>query len=260
MKTVQPREVDSFILRDTDPDFRVLDLSQDNPFINANTSYFHKSIGGYHAAKLKRYDELIESQFSKSTNHDVLDMLNAKYIIAADPKTQQISMQKNETAAGHAWFVKSVKFAKNADEEMQAISSFSPKDEAIVDERYKKMIGNDIAGFNPAATIELTSYSPDHMVYQTGSTSPQVAVFSEIYYDKGWKMLIDGVEKPYFRADYLLRAAEIPVGNHKVEFIFHPASYYTGEGISLAGSAILVLLLVAAVYTEHKKKSVIVKN
>ncbi|GAB2704492.1 YfhO family protein [Mucilaginibacter koreensis] len=260
-QTVPQREVDQFIMRDSDPDFRVLDLSQGDPFTNASTSYYHKSIGGYHAAKLKRYQELIENQFTKSTNQDVLDMLNTKYIITADPKTQQAGMRQNQTACGHAWFVKSVQFAKNADEEMQAISAFNPKEEAIVDQQYKNTVGKEVTAFNPTATIQLTSYSPDHLVYQTGATSNQIAIFSEIYYDKGWKMYIDGVEKPYFRADYVLRGAVIPVGNHKVEFIFHPASYYTGEGISLAGSAILVLLLIAVAYTENKKKqAVVVKN
>lgn len=256
----QEREVDQFIARDTDPDFRVFDLSTGDPFSNANTSYFHKSIGGYHAAKLKRYQELIENQFSKSINHDVLDMLNTKYIINVDPKTQSASMQANETACGHAWFVKSIKYAKNADEEMQAISSFDPKNEVIVDQRYKNIASSKPHPIDEAATIKLVSYSPDHMVYESGSQSEQTAVFSEIYYDKGWKMLIDGVEKPYFRADYVLRAANIPVGNHKIEFIFHPASYYTGEGISLASSILLVLVLGGAAYAESKNKAPLVKQ
>jgi hypothetical protein len=246
------REVDTFIKRDTDPDFRVLDMTG-NPFTNAYTSYFHKSIGGYHAAKLKRYQELIENQFTKSMNQDVLDMLNTKYIITADEKNQSAKMSANQTACGHAWFVKSVKYAKNADEEMIAISSFDPKNEAIVDQRYKSMIDNASHPIDEAATINLVSYNPDHLVYESGSKTDQTAVFSEIYYDKGWKMLIDGVEKPYFRADYVLRAAEIPVGNHKIEFIFHPTSYYAGEGISLASSIILVLVLGGAVYMENKK-------
>ncbi len=254
----QQREVDQFILRDTDPDFRVFDLSQGDPFSNANTSYFHKSIGGYHAAKLKRYQELIENQFSKSINQDVLDMLNTKYIINADPKTQAANMQANATACGHAWFIKNIKFAKNADEEMVAISSFDPKNEAIIDQQYKKLIDTKAHTLDPAATIKLVSYSPDHLVYETGSQSEQTAVFSEIYYDKGWKMLIDGEEKPYFRADYVLRAAQIPVGNHKVEFVFHPASYYTGEGISLAGSILLVLILGGALYMESRKQAPVI--
>jgi len=248
------RDVDQFILRDPDPDYRVLDLSMGSPFTNAYTSYFYKSIGGYHAAKLKRYDELIDNQFTKSTNHDVLDMLNTKYIITADQKTQAAGMQANETACGHAWFVKSVKFVDNADQEMQAISSFDPKNEAIVDKQYQGLIDGKTLAVDPSSTITLTSYEPEHLVYQTGSTTTQVAVFSEIYYKEGWKMLIDGQEQPYFRADYLLRAAVIPVGNHKIEFIFHPASYYVGEDISLAGSILLVVALGGAAYVENKKK------
>jgi hypothetical protein len=250
----QPRQVDQFIMRDPDPDYRVIDLSQGSPFTNASTSYFYKSVGGYHAAKLKRFDELIDMQFSKSLNQDVLDMLNTKYIITADPKSGEVGMKANETACGHAWFVKSVKYVDNADQEMQAITSFDPKNEAIVDKRYKSMLDGNALGVDPNATITLTHYAPDTLKYQTGSTASQVAIFSEIYYKEGWKMLIDGKESPYFRADYLLRAAVIPVGNHKVEFIFHPASYYTGETISLAGSILLVLALGGAAYAENKRK------
>jgi len=256
---VKMRQVDQFILRDTDPDYRVLDLSMGNPFVNASTSYFYKSIGGYHAAKLKRYDELIDNQLSKSMNHDVLDMLNTKYIINADPKTQEVGMQNNATACGHAWFVKSVKYVDNADQEMQAISAFDPKDEAIVDKQYKGQMDGKTLAVDPNATITLTHYEPEHLVYQTGSATSQVAVFSEIYYKEGWKMYIDGVEQPYFRADYLLRAAVIPVGNHKVDFIFHPASYYTGEDISLAGSILLVVALGGAAYAENKKRKAATK-
>ncbi len=249
----KPRPVDEFILRDTDPDFRVIDLTQ-SLNTDAITPYFYKSIGGYSAARMKRYNELIENQLTKSVNHDVLDMLNTKYVINAD-KSQNLNMVANNTACGHAWFVKSVKFAKNADEEMQAISSFSPKDEAIVDQRYKNLTDSKLQlGGDPNATIKLVKYNPDHLVYQSGSTAAQIAVFSEIYYDKGWKMLIDGKEQPYFRADYVLRAAEIPAGNHKIEFIFHPASYYTGEKISMAGSVLLVLALGGAAFSEVRKK------
>lgn len=250
----QPREVDTFIMRDTDPDFRVIDLTQSLKQ-DAITPYFYKSIGGYSAARMKRYDELIDNQLTKSLNQDVLDMLNTKYVINADPKTQALGMQVNQTACGHAWFVKSVRYADNADQEMQAISSFAPKDEAVVDKRYRKLIDEKQTQQDPNATITLTSYNPDHLVYQSGTTATMVAIFSEIYYDKGWKMLIDGKEQPYFRADYVLRAAQIPVGNHKIEFVFHPASYYTGEGISLAGSILLVLALGGVVYTENKKKT-----
>jgi len=137
---------------------------------------------------------------------------------------------------------------------MKAITAFSPKDEAIVDDRFKKIVDATPLGTSLNASIKLTSYSPDDMKYESSSPANAVAVFSEIYYDKGWKMYIDGKEQPYFRADYILRAAVLPVGNHKVEFIFHPASYYTGEKISMAGSILLVLALGGLVFMEVKKK------
>lgn len=249
----KPREVDTFIQRDTDPDFRVVDLNQ-NPRYDVTTPFFHKSLWGYSAARMKRIEELIENQFSKSLNQDVLDMMNVKYVLSQNPQSQNLEMKRNETACGHAWFVKSVKLVKNADEEMQAITAFAPKDAAIVDERFKGLLDEKSSGFDPNSTIKLVKYSPDDMVYESGSTSSSIAVFSEIYYDKGWKMYVDGKEQPYFRADYLLRAAQLPVGNHKVEFIFHPASYYTGEKISLAGSILLILALGGAAYSGIRKK------
>ncbi len=249
----EPREVDNFIMRDTDPNFRVFDATTD-PTTDMFNPFFHKSFSGYSAAKLKRFQELIDAQFTKSVNQDALDMLNVKYILTANQRADAVTMQKNPTACGNAWFVKSVKYAKTADQEMQAISSFDPKLEAIVNEQFKPLAGNETT-FDPAATIKLVHYSPDTLKYKSGSTAEQIAVFSEIYYDKGWAMYIDGKETPYFRADYLLRAAKIPVGNHDIEFVFHPASYYTGESISLAGSILLVLAIGAAGYTETRKKT-----
>jgi Bacterial membrane protein YfhO len=248
----QPREVDTFIAKDTDPDFKVLDLSQ-SIMQDATTPFFNKSFGGYSAARTKRIDEVVDNQFSKSVNQDILDMMNVKYIITQDPKTNSLSMRRSETACGHAWFVKSVKFVKDADQEMQAITAFAPKEEAIVDQSFKSKLTEGTSGFDPNGSIKLVKYSPDDMVYESGSTIASVAVFSEVYYNKGWKMYIDGKEAPYFRADYLLRAAQLPIGNHKVEFIFHPASYYTGEKISLAGSILLILALGGAAYTGFKK-------
>ena len=251
----QPRDVDQEIWRDKDPDYRVIDLTQ-NIKEDAITPYFHKSVGGYSAARLKRLDELIDNQFSKQINPAVLSMLNTKYIITADT-AKNLRVMANPAACGNAWFVKIVKYVPNADAEMKALDNFNPKDEAIVDQQYKSMI--DGKGFDriekAEEAIKLTSYNPDHLIYETNPSRPQLAVFSEIYYSKGWKMLIDGKEQPYFRADYLLRAAIIPGGSHKVEFIFHPASYYTGEKISMAGSALLLLALGGAVYLERKKKS-----
>jgi hypothetical protein len=255
---IRPRGVDSLIARDPDPDFRVFDLSDAANIKQDNFNpFFHKSISGYSAARLKRYDELLDNQFSKSVNIDVLNMLNTKYIIIqTDPKAQTLAVQGNKTACGNAWFVKTIKYVNNADEEMQALTSFPAQTEAIVDVKYKSLIPQGPLSADTTSTIKLSSYSPDDMVYKSSASATSVAVFSEIYYDKGWTMTIDGKEQPYFRADYLLRAAQIPAGSHTVEFIFHPASYYTGEKISLAGSILLVLALGGAGYTEIRKKKV----
>lgn len=252
----QPKtDVDDFILRDKDLGYRVLDFSNGgNPFVNAATSYYHRSLGGYHAAKLKRYQELIEKNFTNSINQDVLDMLNTRYIIQQDPKDGSVKMQRNATACGPAWFVKNVRFVKNSDEEMEAISSFDPKNDAIVDQKFKSMLDPDKKAVDPNASIKLVDYHPDHLTYEYSSSTPQTTIFSEIYYDKGWNMYVDGDEKPYFRADYLLRAAEIPLGNHKIEFKFEPKSYYTGEKISLAASILLVLGGIGVLVLEIKKR------
>lgn len=247
----QPREVDHQIWLDKDPNYKVIDLNQ-NILSDATTPYFHKSIGGYSAARLRRFEEVIENQFSKGLNLNILGMMNTKYIITSDPETQKQSVELNPAACGHAWFVNKVRFVKNADEEMQAITDLEPKREVIVDEQYKDIAGKPLDTGNATGTITLTSYNPDVLVYQSNSEKPNIALFSEMYYKKGWKMLIDGVETPYFRANYLLRAAYIPAGSHKIEFIFHPTPYYTGEKISLASSLLLVLVLLGAVYKETR--------
>ena len=247
----QAREVDEMILRDTDPNYRVLDLTIPT-FQSANATFFHKTVGGYHAAKLKRFQEVLDKQFNNSINEDVLDMLNTKYVITADQSGQSQRMQTRSTAAGHAWFVSQVTFVKNADQEMAAISSFDPKKEAFVNEEFRPLIDQKKLGLPNNASIKLTSYSPDHLIYEYTAPADVVAVFSEIWYDKGWNMYVDGELKPHFRADYILRAAQLPGGNHKVEFKFEPRSYYTGETISLIASILLVLTLGFAVYREVK--------
>lgn len=250
---IKPREVDEFILRDKDPNYRVLDLTI-SPFTDASATYFHKTIGGYHAAKLKRFQEVVDKQFTGSLNQDVLDMLNTKYFITKGKEGQNTSMQVNATASGHAWFVQSIQYAKDNDEEMKGISSFDPKKEAIVNEEFKSLIEGKKVGITQNGGIILTSYHPDLLKYEYSSDKNVVAVFSEIWYPAGWKMYVDGEEKPYFRANYLLRAAVLPGGNHKVEWKFEPKSYFLGENISLIGSIILLLGLAFAIYREKATK------
>ncbi|MES3016315.1 MAG: YfhO family protein [Bacteroidota bacterium] len=247
----QPRDVDQMIVRDTS-NFRVLDLTG-NPFLSSTPSYFHKSLGGYHAAKLKRYQELLDKQFNGSINEDVLDMLNTKYVITADQTGQKQTVQNRDSAAGNAWFVPGVTYVKDDDQEMTAISSFDPKKVMIVADQYKPMIDIKRVGYDTNGFIRLTSYHPDLMTYEYSSGKDALAVFSEIYYKRGWNAYVDGEKIPYFRANYLLRAAQLPGGNHKLEFKFEPASYYTGEIISLIASIILVLALAYAMYLELRK-------
>ncbi|MCY1521784.1 hypothetical protein D9M68_566110 [compost metagenome] len=138
---------------------------------------------------------------------------------------------------------------------MKAISSFDPGNVAVVDEQYKHLIDTTRLGADPSAFIKMEKYHPDHIEYSYSAPRDVLAVFSEIYYDKGWNMYIDGVQKPYFRADYVLRAAQLTAGNHKVEFKFEPKSYYTGEKISLAGSVLLMAFLGLGFYTNRKKNA-----
>ncbi len=249
----QPRQVDELILRDPSLDYRVFDLTEPT-WSSATTSYFHQSIGGYHAAKLKRYQEVIEKQFNNSINEDVLDMLNTKYVITASEDGQSQRIQNRETACGNAWFFTNVLYVKGADQEMAAINSFDPRKEAIVSEEFKPLIDEKKLGTTTNAAIKLTDYHPDHLTYEYSAPNDVIAVFAEIWYDKGWNAYVDGNKIPYFRANYILRAAQLPGGNHKLEFKFEPVSYYTGENISLAASILLVIGLAAVGFKGLRKK------
>ena len=239
----QATAADQQILRDTDPNFRVFNNSV-STFNDASTSYFHKSIGGYHGAKLKRYQELIENHIEKG-NMAVLNMLNTKYFIT--PKGQ---VQQNPGAMGNAWFVNKINIVANADAEIVALDEFNPANTAIVDTRFSEQIIDGLD--NSLANISLVEYKPNYLKYKTKSFNKGIAIFSEIYYDKGWDAYIDGELKPHFRANYVLRGMQIPEGNHIVEFKFVPAVYYVSEQIALA-SSILLLLLIAFVSVKELK-------
>lgn len=247
----QPRPVDEEIMKDSTLDYRVFDQTID-PFNNATGSNWYNTVGGYNAAKLKRYQELIDNQLAKGNMH-VFNMLNTKYFIVPDSAKRPV-VQLNPGALGNAWFVSSAQFVSSADEEMNSLTGFDPREEAIIDHRYQPMINLLKMNFDPNATIKLTSYNPEHMVYAYNSATSELAIFSEIYYDKGWNAYVDGKLTPYFRADYVLRGMQLPAGTHKIEFDFHPVAYYTGEKISLAGSALLVLGFLALLWFDFRKK------
>lgn len=237
----QPSPADELIMKDKDPDYRVMNMTV-NPFNDASNSYFHKSIGGYHGAKLRRYQELIEHHLSKN-NMNVYNMLNTKYFIVQG-EDKQPTVQINMQAMGNAWFVNDVKVVKNADEEIEALTSFNPAETAIVDKRFEAYLKGHIITKDPTGAITLKEYKPNHLTYESNTGSDQLAVFSEIYYDQGWNAYIDGKSVPYFRANYVLRAMIVPVGKHTIEYKFEPAVYRIGEKISFASSLLLILLLI----------------
>lgn len=246
-------EADKEILQDKDPNFRVFNLSVQNPFGDAVTSYYHKSIGGYHAAKLRRYQDLIEHQLSKG-NPAVLNMLNTKYFIVSgeDGKAQA---QYNAQALGNAWFVSDIQWVGSAEEEMKALDLFNPLDTAVIDTRFKTTLG-DIPALakTPGDTIRLTSYKPNELTYTANSVNGGLAVFSEIYYPKGWKVTIDGKPVKEIRADYVLRALYIPGGTHDIVFRFDPDSVKISERIAFIALALIGLLFVASILLPRIRK------
>jgi len=247
----QMTNADQLILEDKDPNFRVYNTTV-RPDQDARTSYYHKSIGGYHGAKLRRYQELIDHHISKN-NIDVFNMLNTKYFIVADKNTNDLMVQRNVSALGNAWFVTGYDFVNNADEEIAALSNFDAGNTAIIDKKYSRYLDNYTYVSDTLATIELTEYLPNHLTYRSKTNSDQLVVFSEIFYDKGWNAYVDGQLSTYFRADYVLRAMIVPAGEHTIEYKFEPKVYYTGEKVSLVASIILILLVIGLGIQEYRK-------
>ena len=260
----QPTAADNIILEDTS-DYRVLNLSV-STFNDASTSYFHKSIGGYHGAKMKRYQELIsyginteisefydiintnQSQYAIEdalSNLSILNMLNTKYFIM--PTKNGVQPIRNPYANTSAWFVDNYKIVKNADEEIAALKDFKSKNTAIVDERFKDNLF-DIKNSN-SSSIELTEYKPNKLIYKSKAETDQLAVFSEIYYEKGWNAYIDGEIMPHFRANYVLRAMRVPKGEHEIIFKFEPESVFFAS-ISSISSILLILIVFGTFFLE----------
>ncbi|MCX6258474.1 MAG: YfhO family protein [Bacteroidia bacterium] len=247
----KPSDADKMILQDKDPDYRVMNVAV-STFNDASTSYFHKSIGGYHGAKMKRYQELIEAQISKR-NFAVLDMLNTKYFIFPDKQKNPVA-QRNPGALGNAWFVKNFKVVDNADAELKELTGFNPKAEAVVDKRFENELKGLNLKYDSLGMISLVTYEPNDLIYKSKNSSEQLAVFSEIYYSKGWDAFIDSKPVPYFRVNYVLRALRVPAGEHKIEFRFEPKAYFIGEHISLASSALLIILFILVLVMEVRRK------
>lgn len=269
-KTFTPSTADNYILKDKSY-YRVLNLAVSTFNDNSPTSYFHKSIGGYHGAKMKRYQELIDSslnlniemirivsgkattveEFQQVFNHtSALNMLNAKYVIY-HPDAPPVL---NQNALGNAWFVEKPVMVDNANQEISSLRNFNPSAEAFIDKRFNDKVTRSSYPVVEGESIELTSYLPNELKYKYSAKEEKLAVFSEIYYPAGWIATIDGKSTDYFRADYVLRSMVLPAGDHEIVFSFKPSSYITGNRISLASSVLLILLIAGYFAFPYIKK------
>lgn len=265
---VEPSAADNMILADKS-NYRVLDASV-NIFNDGKPSYFHKNIGGYHAAKLRRYQELISMQlegeigqlfgaFGRAKSFEeiapvldslgVLNMLNMKYVIYNKDAAPLV----NTSANGNAWFVKNIRIAADANEEMKLVGEIDTKNEIVIDKEFASQIPGTLVP-DSTSKITLKSYSPNQLIYTVYATSNQMAVFSEIYYDKGWNAYINGEKAPYIRANYLLRAMPLQKGTYELVFKFEPLSYIYGNYISLIASIVLVIGFIFFMLQKIKQK------
>ena len=249
------RPYEQAILQDKDPNFRVANLTG-NIFNEARTSYYLKSIGGYHAAKLRRYQDLIDEHLSK-LNMAAFNMLNTKYFIL--PDNGQVAVEQNPDALGNAWYVAQLMVAENAREESDALNVIDPATTAVLDKSFVSFVEDFEPGIAPDAAVQLTAFSPKTLEYESHSSQPGTIVFSEIYYPHGWKAFIDGAPVDHFRVDYTLRALNVPAGDHHITFTFDPDSVRRGDAIASACVIIMYLIILAviifAAYRTFKKRN-----
>lgn len=254
-------QADRMIKQDPDPNYRVLNLASGSPFNDALTSYHHKSIGGYHGAKLRRYQELIEAHISKN-NIAVWNMLNTKYIIFTDQNGAPIA-QQNPEALGHAWFVNEIKWVNTADEELNALTNdsiqqFDPRKTAILHKEFESKLSGFIPSPDSLSNIRLTKYTPNGITYESNSTKDQLAVFSEVHYVQkdgdGWKAYIDGTPADLLRANYILRALKIPAGQHKIELVYDAGKALSRYQIAFFFSLLVCIIIGGIVFISRKEK------
>ena len=247
-------DIDKQILQDKSLNYRVMDLTK-STYNDASTSYFHKSIGGYHGAKLRRYQDVINhyiggDKVGSKGFWNVINMLNTKYLIY--PHANKPMANINPEAFGNAWIVSDIKWVTTPNEEIDAIENTNVKTTAIVNDEFKNVIG-DLTPSVGTGTIQLTSYKPNELIYNFNSSKDELVVFSEIWTSKGWTMWIDGKESPLIRADYILRAAVVPAGNHEIMMRYEPKIWKVGNTIQFVSSLILILGLFAAILVTYRK-------
>ena len=272
-ETFTKTNTDELILQDTSLDYRVLNFAT-STFDDNNTSYWHKSVGGYHPAKLRRYQEMIEHHISPemqaaykaiataggemdsvdANKFRVLNMLNTKYFIFPAGQQRQTVPILNPHAYGNAWFVNKVQYVNNANEEIDALDSIIPTETAVVDARFKDVLKGATESYKDSlSSIRLTSYAPNRLTYETNNAQDGIAVFSEIYYPDGWHVTIDGQPAELARADYILRTMYVPAGQHTIEMLFDPTSLHVTEGIAYGALALLVIGIIVAVLITKRK-------
>ena len=272
-ETFTKTNTDELILQDSSLDYRVLNFAT-STFDDNNTSYWHKSVGGYHPAKLRRYQEMIEHHISPemqaaykaiataggemdsvdANKFRVLNMLNTKYFIFPAGQQRQTVPILNPHAYGNAWFVNKVQYVNNANEEIDALDSIIPTETAVVDARFKDVLKGTTESYKDSlSSIRLTSYAPNRLTYETNNAQDGIAVFSEIYYPDGWHVTIDGQPAELARADYILRTMYVPAGQHTIEMRFDPTSLHVTEGIAYGALALLVIGIIVAVLTAKRK-------
>ena len=272
-ETFTKTNTDELILQDTSLDYRVLNFAT-STFDDNNTSYWHKSVGGYHPAKLRRYQEMIEHHISPemqaaykaiataggemdsvdANKFRILNMLNTKYFIFPAGQQRQTVPILNPHAYGNAWFVNKVQYVNNANEEIDALDSIIPTETAVVDARFKDVLKGATESYKDSlSSICLTSYAPNRLTYETNNAQDGIAVFSEIYYPDGWHVTIDGQPAELARADYILRTMYVPAGQHTIEMRFDPTSLHVTEGIAYGALALLVIGIIVAVLIAKRK-------
>ena len=272
-ETFTKTNTDELILQDTSLDYRVLNFAT-STFDDNNTSYWHKSVGGYHPAKLRRYQEMIEHHISPemqaaykaiataggemdsvdANKFRILNMLNTKYFIFPAGQQRQTVPILNPHAYGNAWFVNKVQYVNNANEEIDALDSIIPTETAVVDARFKDVLKGTTESYKDSlSSIRLTSYTPNRLTYETNNAQDGIAVFSEIYYPDGWHVTIDGQPAELARAAYILRTMYVPAGQHTIEMRFDPTSLHVTEGIAYGALALLVIGIIVAVLIAKRK-------
>ena len=272
-ETFTKTNTDELILQDSSLDYRVLNFAT-STFDDNNTSYWHKSVGGYHPAKLRRYQEMIEHHISPemqaaykaiataggemdsvdANKFRILNMLNTKYFIFPAGQQRQTVPILNPHAYGNAWFVNKVQYVNNANEEIDALDSIIPTETAVVDARFKDVLKGTTESYKDSlSSIRLTSYAPNRLTYETNNAQDGIAVFSEIYYPDGWHVTIDGQPAELARADYILRTMYVPAGQHTIEMRFDPTSLHVTEGIAYGALALLVIGIIVAVLIAKRK-------